>query len=470
MLIDALEWVESPWKSLITKRVCHPDMPKKPMSAYLRYFQERRPKILANNPSLSMVEVAKLVAEKFATLSEKKKNKLKKSYEQELIEYRQKLLRFKEEHPDIYKQRSQRKTFDQLGPDKPRTPFQLYKQNKLKKISDKSDLKSIVDKIRESWNNISDNKRYKFIKKSLQDEERYNAELEEFIKLNPNYEPPKLKALLNKSETELKYKFEGMPERPPNSGYMLFSQMMLKEVKDVPSKEKMVLIAKRWKEMDENERTKYNEDANSMMSKYIVDFDEYLQTLSEQEKEKVIVEQKFKLPSEKRIRQKLKNDKVSIDNTAMLAYQMEEMKILQAKYPQKTNGQLMEMINNDWKSMNEGQKLKYISLAESIQEYMTKPASISNVSTIKSKKFKDEKETEFFEKTKIKKPRPAGFVLFCQTILSKKTELPTRDRLKYASDKWKEMPNEKRIQYNQTAKERFNLYKTLLNRYKKVFF
>ncbi|OTF82489.1 nucleolar transcription factor 1-like protein, partial [Euroglyphus maynei] len=157
-------------------------------------------------------------------------------------------------------------------------------------------------RIREQWNNISDKKHYKFIRKSLKDQERYNEELKEFMAANPTYSAPTKtsKSLLTKSEQELRRRFQGMPARPPNSGYMLFSQIMLKEFKDVPSKEKMVLVAKRWKEMTQEERSKYNEDAQNQMSEYIRKFDEYVHTLPDDEKKQLLIEQgHFKLPNEK---------------------------------------------------------------------------------------------------------------------------------------------------------------------------
>ena len=51
----------------------HPDMPKKPLSMYMLYYSEKREEILADQPKLSMPEVAKICSEQYQKLSDKKK-------------------------------------------------------------------------------------------------------------------------------------------------------------------------------------------------------------------------------------------------------------------------------------------------------------------------------------------------------------------------------------------------------------
>lgn len=48
----------------------------------------------------------------------------------------------------------------------------------------------------------------------------------------------------------------GKPVKPPNSGYSLFSRIMLMspEIKQVPSKERLCQIANLWKSMTECEK------------------------------------------------------------------------------------------------------------------------------------------------------------------------------------------------------------------------
>nr|XP_046909525.1 nucleolar transcription factor 1-B-like [Dermatophagoides farinae] len=489
MLGDAFEWTNK-------RHLNHPNRPKKPCSLFLRYFLEKRPKLQQQYPNKSVAELAKILSTKFAKLSDKKRAKYRRDYEEDLIKYREQMIQFRTKYPELFSQRM--RTGEKIGPEKPRTPFQLYRLSKMKKIPTDTDEdpKAIQDRIREQWNNISEKKHYKFIKKSLKDQERYNQELEEFMAANPTYTAPVImKPLLTKNEQELRRRYQGMPMRPPNSGYMLFSQIMLKEFKDVPSKEKMVLVAKRWKEMTIEERSKYNEDAQNMMSEYIRKFDEYVHTLPDDEKKQLLIEQgHFKLPSEKNIfssnkqfmptssivslAKEMQKKTAAIDQTAMIAYQMNEMQRLKPIYSDKTNAELMDMINEQWSSMPAIQKTEYLEVAESMQDFLpsntkTKKSSTTTTTATRRKesskdiKFKDVKESEFFLQTGLRKPRRCGFTTYCSSILSTMINKTTQERMRYASEQWKQMSVEQKQYYLQLQSSKCEMFEKLFNRFKK---
>lgn len=63
----------------------HPDLPKKPLTPYFRYFLEKREKHSKDHPEMSMTELAKMLAKKFAALPEKKK--VKSSITQTVVRY-----------------------------------------------------------------------------------------------------------------------------------------------------------------------------------------------------------------------------------------------------------------------------------------------------------------------------------------------------------------------------------------------
>lgn len=51
----------------------HPDMPKRPLTAYFKFFQAKRDKYARENPKLSMTELSKFIASKYNSYPEKKK-------------------------------------------------------------------------------------------------------------------------------------------------------------------------------------------------------------------------------------------------------------------------------------------------------------------------------------------------------------------------------------------------------------
>lgn len=78
LVIDARDWLKQPWPAgnstaAGSRRPKHPDLPKKPMTPYFRFYHEKREKYSRENPDLSMTELAKLISKKFQELSDKKK-------------------------------------------------------------------------------------------------------------------------------------------------------------------------------------------------------------------------------------------------------------------------------------------------------------------------------------------------------------------------------------------------------------
>ena len=461
MLVDAHNYALNPYKSLSTGRIKHPDKPKKPMTPCLRFFSEKRLKYQALYPDASITELSKICANKYANLSEKKKNKYKRLYDSEMLEYKKNCELFRLEHPEVFKNAPRARTSDKReGPEKPRTPYQFFVENKMKKFPDDSK-KDALEKIRELWNNVSEKKRIKFIRKALKDQTRYEEEITQYLKENPEFEPPTLRPLLTKSEIELKYKYEGRPQKPPISGYILFSKLMLKEFKDVPSREKMVIIAKRWKEMSEEERNDYNDQAQKSLTKYISKFDAYLQQLPEEEKEKVLAESKLKLPNEKKIKSQSQNNSV-LEHTAFMAYQIEQLQKMENLYPTKSKSHLFEMINTKWKELSESDKSKYIQAAESVKDFMPKPEK-------ETKSKKSPIEVEFTLKSGLKRPPKNGFSLYYTQMSHRRdTSVAPKELMHLASVKWKEMSEVLRNSYVKLAKDRNQTFNQLFEEYKKV--
>lgn len=317
MVHDAKEWLKTPWTSYSSNRkpARHPDMPKKPLTPFFRYFMEKKGKMLRQNPGSSVTDLAKMMSVQFAGLSDKKRLKYKGAYEKEFHEYKIKMEKFRNDHPEIETNRNLSKAEKRLlklttmnpdgsvdaAPKKPRTPAILFLEEKLRKeLASRGDnitnesKKELIESIKGDFSKLSDGKRIKWIRKSLEDEARYLQELEEYKRSHAEYAavdaaaavPTKpVKSILNKAEKGLKDKYDGKPDKPPNSGYALFSKVMLQKLttsKDITSTEKMIQIAKRWKELSEEKRDEYNQDAHVLQSKYVEKLQSYLQTLPEE--------------------------------------------------------------------------------------------------------------------------------------------------------------------------------------------
>merc|ERR1712018_738170 len=103
LIPDARTWIAQPWTNFYKSKDYnrHPDMPKKPLSMYMLYYSEKREEILAEQPKLSMPEVAKICSEQYQKLSDKKKARYKQRCDEMRRQYEQRLANFYEEHPTL---------------------------------------------------------------------------------------------------------------------------------------------------------------------------------------------------------------------------------------------------------------------------------------------------------------------------------------------------------------------------------
>ncbi|RWS29705.1 nucleolar transcription factor 1-A-like isoform X2 [Leptotrombidium deliense] len=299
LIVDAKEWSKKPWTSYNKKHDRHPDLPKKPLTPYLRFYVEKSKALRSKNPTFSMADVTREAASKFKALSEKKRKKYNDDYEREMEEWRQKMAEFREQHPNVPVSKSSSSKDAPIGPAKAKTPFDFFKLKKLKNAEEGTS-KQLYIQLRKEWQELSSKKKCKFIEKSLKDERRYKAECEEYKKDHPTFSPS-TKSSISKNELEMLKIKNGKPEKPPNSGYGLFSRTMLKEVKDVPSKEKMSEIAKRWKSLPESVKQEYNFNAAKMTAKYVEKFQKYLDSIPEELRDQEMCDTRMKLPSAKKL-------------------------------------------------------------------------------------------------------------------------------------------------------------------------
>lgn len=76
--------MKKPKKAYELQDICKVVMPKKPLSSYIVFCNERRPLLLKENPSLTILEASKLIGKEWHKLDDKKKNKLSKIAEKDI--------------------------------------------------------------------------------------------------------------------------------------------------------------------------------------------------------------------------------------------------------------------------------------------------------------------------------------------------------------------------------------------------
>ncbi|XP_040325352.1 upstream-binding factor 1-like protein 1 [Herpailurus yagouaroundi] len=216
LVLEAKEHVEKPDRS--KKRKKHPDLPKKPLTAYLRFFMEKRPQCSQKYPNLSNQELTKVLSKKYKELPEKIKLKYIQDFQKEKQEFEEKLAQFKDDHPDLF-QNPNNSDVTKRSPNRAQKKFPSH--------------------------------------------------------------VPEVKSPLGSCFSK-RMIFRGEPRKPPMNGYEKFHRDLWssRELRDVPPRERRVEIGRRWQRVPQSQKDHYKQQAEELQKQYKVDLDDWLKTLS----------------------------------------------------------------------------------------------------------------------------------------------------------------------------------------------
>ncbi|XP_028719394.1 upstream-binding factor 1-like protein 1 [Peromyscus leucopus] len=208
------------------KRKKHPDFPKRPLTAYMRFYKEQRAKYSQRYPKYNNSQLAKLLAEKYNQLPGEIKEKYIQDFQKKKRDFEEKVTKFKRSHPDV----------------------EHYKYKK-----------SVVLRSQET----------KVPKKSQRNMENMKS-------------PPKTD--LPKTSPSV-MKFQGEPKKPPMNGYHKFHQDSWSslELRHLPLRERWVEMSRRWHRVPKSQKEHYNSQAEELQKQYWVDMDLWLKGLSSEE-------------------------------------------------------------------------------------------------------------------------------------------------------------------------------------------
>ncbi|TNM97645.1 upstream binding transcription factor, like isoform X1 [Takifugu flavidus] len=290
LIVDAIEFVKNPYKG--KKLKTHPDFPKKPLTPYFRFFMEKRAKYAKIHPEMSNLDLTKILSKKYKELPDKKKQKYITEFQREKEEFEKNMARFKEDHPELIEERKKSEL-----PEKPKTPQQLWYNHEKKaymKLHPEVSQKELKEALRRQWSQLSDKRRLKWISKALELQKDYEGSMRAYHEAHPDTNSDDhVRSVLTKAERQLKDKFDGRPTKPPPNGYSLYCAELMVNMKDVPSTERMVLCSKRWKLMTQKEKDMFQKRCEQKKKQYDIDLQRFLESLPEEERERVMTEEKM---------------------------------------------------------------------------------------------------------------------------------------------------------------------------------
>lgn len=359
VLQDAKEWIKNVnCKTKVKKKGLkpprHPDMPRKPLTAYFIFYLEHRDKYQKNHVGVDAAEVAKALAQEFQSLTPEEKKKYIDEAIRRKNQYVKDIAEFYKNHPEISKDTSKQKVDktpksskspnnksspkvpkekpppkeksapkDKTSrkiqkekpspkppkdktPTKPHPPFQYYYLSELEKenVADKVKFKELC---KENWKNMPERNKLVWIHYAEAETMRYKEEMEEYMKKHPDYTLAPFKSVLKREDIELKERAAGKPVKPPASAYNLFASTMFHNdsIKDVPIKERLLYVSNQWKFCSEEEKNRYKEKFEEMVKKYQEDYPVYLESLPEEQRQAELAKNVPKKPKPDKEKMKL---------------------------------------------------------------------------------------------------------------------------------------------------------------------
>lgn len=488
LVIDARDWLKQPWpagNSAVagSRRPKHPDLPKKPMTPYFRFYHEKREKYARENPDLSMTELAKLVSRKFQELSDKKKQKYKEGYDKDNEVYKAEMSKFKKAHPEVFADPPSKhlQVAPEAVPEKPQTPVQLFTLDRLRKPDlSRLDKKEAHELIRKQWAALSDGKRLKWIRRALQDQQRYETEVAEYSQAYPGFKAASVKPILSKAEQEFKDKCDGKPERPPNSGYSLFSRIMLRQLKSVPAKEKMAEISRLWKALGQGERDSYNKQATRANAKYKEKYAAYLSNLPEDERHKLESDATgTKCASATASAKKagdekgpppggLERPKPKKPLSAMFFFQQEKVSGMKERCPHMSHQEVMRALAREFSELSDRKKEKYQKMATEARQ---KAIEETNGHKVKEERaYQSTTQPTTNRKNRLfkgepKKPPQSGYGVFSTEMLSQLVDVDPKHRMAEIAKRWNVMSDADKESYKRKVQDQQRKYAKELSRF-----
>ncbi|XP_032801735.1 nucleolar transcription factor 1-B-like isoform X2 [Petromyzon marinus] len=473
LLIDAREFVKNPYKG--KKLKTHPDFPKKPLTPYFRFFVEKRSKYAKLYPDLSNLDLTRCMSKIYKELPEKKKMKYIEEYQRELENFEKAMAKFREEHPELVD--TGKKKSDH--PEKPKTPHQLWYNHEKKifmKQNTEMNQRDVKEALRKQWSLLPDKKRLKWIHKALELQKEYEGAVRNYMESHPEYvHDDNIKSVLSKAERQLKDKHDGRPSKPPPNGYALFCAELMVGLKDIPCTERMIECSRQWRSLPHKEKDSFQKRCELKKRQFEVEFQRFLESLPEEERERVVNEDKGKegklatstasrslVPKEEDGRDKKeawKRGKTpETPKTAEEIFQQTKLVECLVKY-KNDKKKALKALDAEWKGLDKKQKIFWIKAAAEDQKRYERELTTLRTTAAPphNKKVKFEGEP--------KKPPVSGYQMFSQQLLSngELARIDLKDRMVEIGRRWQKMSLAQKEKYKQMTEEAQRKYQVALD-------
>lgn len=248
--------------------------PKRPFSARTMYIENK-----IGDKDLTEEELAKQKAkygQKFDEMSPEDREKYLIKHKKIVEEYRQKMEEYRKATPylnHIKPNDKKSKNRTAKPPEAPKSALKFFMDKKLSKV-DPDEIETSRVKYKEKFNNLTESKLIKYIKKAVADKQRYDDELKVFMEENPDYKLKPVKVNINEKQRSIYERVvKKRPPPPAGSAYIQFCGEKLAQMnsndEDFHPTKQMQTVSAEWKEFSEEDLRKANESVIKGIETYI---------------------------------------------------------------------------------------------------------------------------------------------------------------------------------------------------------
>lgn len=288
--------------------------PKRPKSAKRIYIDDHMSKL--NVDGWSKEHIAKKrekLGEIFESLSNDDKKKWQELHDRDVLRWEQEQDGYMAAHPHLpgKKMRTNEKI---KPPEPPRTPFKIYMLKKMPENLEGNEKEEFVKGLKEKFQNLPEKKLIRYIKSAIKDREKYEQEVKEFNKENPDRQvtiPDRLN--VTKEQMKIYSKLvENRPKTPPRSAYLYFCYQALGDQSDDKSlASKMKSATELWRKLTAKEKEVPTREYIESIKRYIDEMTNWLANQPEERQRQIYKDEPTNTPEfwKQKLQRVQKNDK-----------------------------------------------------------------------------------------------------------------------------------------------------------------
>jgi len=335
-------------KFATVKKLKDPDAPKRAMTSYIAFYKENASTIKSKYGVSSAPEVSKKAGELWTNLTPREKvkyekiaSKDKQRYEEEKNAYRTPSQEEIKQKIDTIKE--EKKIKDPNAPKKWKTSYMFFGLKNRATIKEETGLTTLGDiskEISRRWKELDDEQKQEYVDLETEDKDRYKEEMESYVK-------PSIEELKEIADNKPKRKTSSKVSRKssdgikkPRSSYIFFCMerrpTMKEENPEYSSKDIMSNLGSEWKQMDSQDKKKYQEMASD-------DKERYNSEISKENSE----EKTSKVPLRKKSDEVKEMKKTKSEEEEKKSEEEDEVVASFLKIPIKKSGEVQEKKKND---------------------------------------------------------------------------------------------------------------------------